>query len=330
MNKNYFIELLNKYLKGEASEEEYVLLINHYNLFDLEPDILDSIAPNKKLEIKDEMQHKILNVISSKDRKVKNINTGKHKGLLLSLAAILLVIFSIALVLFNKTSLQQKSNIHRLSDIKENRLIQLPDGSTVIVSPGSRLNYPSSFEGLSKREVYLDGQAYFDIKHNSKKPFIIHTGKLKTTVLGTAFEINAWADDPNIRVTVSRGKVKVEDQFNKTIGLITPNEQIVYEKVSENVVQKVVNAPEYIAWKEQDLLLSDVTVAEASKILEERFRVKITITDDLIKSKRFTTTYQKGVAIEKILNSIAEFNDAEYKYDKNKAEIVISSRLEKD
>lgn len=329
MNRNYFIDLLNKYVKGEASVEECDLLIKHYNLFDLEPDILDSLTQNQKFEIKDEMQHKILNAISLVDVNAKSTQGGNQKRLFISLAAILIVFLCAGILFFNKTSVKQKISVAKMSAVMENRLIQLPDGSTVIVSPGSKLNYPSSFDGLSKREVYLNGQAYFDIKHNRQKPFIIYTDKLKTTVLGTAFEINAWAEDSNIRVTVSRGKVKVENQFNKTIGIITPNEQIIYDKISENVVQKIVNTPEYLEWKEYDLLLSDVTVAEASKLLEERFKVKIIITDDQIKSKRFTTTYQKGVAIEKILNSIAVFNDAEYTYDQKKAEVIIKTRSEK-
>lgn len=329
MNKKYFIDLLNKYLKGEASEEECDLLISHYNLFESEPDILDTLTQNQKVGIKDEMQCEILNTISLKDKKTRNVQDGRQNLWWISLAAVLIIILSVGVILFNKSSVQQKKNILRFSSIKENRLIQLPDGSTVIISPGSKLNYPSTFDGLSKREVYLDGHAYFDIKHNSQKPFIIYSDKLKTTVLGTAFEINAWAHDPKIRVTVSRGKVKVEDQFNNTIGVITPNEQINYDKVSENVVRKIVNAPEYLEWKEQDLLLSDVTLAEASKLLEERFKVKIIITDDQIKSKRFSTTYQKGKEIEKILNSIAEFNDAEYTYDKKKAEVIISPKTEK-
>ena len=330
MNKKYFIDLLNKYLKGEASKEESDLLISHYNLFESEPDILNSLTENQKTEIKDEILNTIFDEISLRDKKANAIQTGRQKLLLVSLAAVLIIILSVGITFFNRIPIEQKNNISRLSEVKENRLIQLPDGSTVIISPGSKLNYPSSFDGLSNREVYLDGQAYFDIKHNRQKPFIIHTGKLKTTVLGTAFEINAWAGEPDVRVTVSRGKVKVEDQFNKTIGIITPNEQITYDKLNENVVQKVVNTPEFLEWKEQDLLLSDVTVAEASILLEERFKVKIIITDDWIKSKRFTTTYQKGVAIEKILNSIAEFNDAEYTYDQQKAEVIIRSRIEKD
>ncbi len=328
MDKKYFIELLNKYLKQEATEEECDFLLSHYNLFDQEPKILDSLTNEKRLELKSEIDYNIRNIISTENNLIKNNHSLSRKIWIsiASAAAILFIVFAGDLYFTDQKHLNKSSVISRFSRVKENRLIQLPDGSTVIVSPGSKLNYPSSFDGLAKREVYLDGQAYFDVKHNPSKPFIIYTGKLKTVVLGTAFEINAWSDESDIRVTVSRGKVKIQDENNRVLKIISPNQQITYNTLNENIIQKEVNLPEYLAWKDHDLLLSDVTISEASALLEDRFQVKILIGDDHLKSKRFTTTVLKEERIETILNSIAEFNDAKYTYDIDKSEVVISSK----
>jgi transmembrane sensor len=328
MDKKHFIELLNKYLKQEASEEECDFLLKHYNLFDQDPNISNSLTMDQNLELKSEIDTNIRDIISAEAIRIKNKYSISLKIwiTIISVAAILFIVFAGDLYFVDQKHLNKNSVISKFSRIKENRLIQLPDGSTVIVSPGTKLNYSSSFDGLAKREVYLDGLAFFDVKHNPLKPFIIHTGKLKTIVLGTAFEINAWSDKSEIRVTVSRGKVKVEDENNRILSIITPNQQITYNKSNENIIQKVVNVPEYLAWKDYDLLLNDVTISEASELLEDRFQVKILIGDDHIKSKRFTTTVLKGEKIEQILNSIAEFNDAKYTYDIDKAEVIISSK----
>jgi len=328
MDKEYFLQLLNKYLRQEASGEECELLLRHYNLFDLEPEILNTLTKDQKSELKNEIDNNIRNIISSETSRVKEKRSFRRKIWIyvISVAAVMFIVLAGDLYFIDHKHLNKNSVISRFSGVRENRLIQLPDGSTVIVSHGSKLNYPSSFDGLSNREVYLDGQAYFDVKHNSLKPFIIHTGKLKTTVLGTAFEINAWSDEPDVRVTVSRGKVKVEDQNNRTISVITPNQQITYDKTNKNIIQKVVNVPEYLEWKDHDLLLSNVTISEAAELLEKRFQVKILIADEQIKSKRFTTTVLKGERIEQILNSIAEFNDAKFTYDVEKSEVIISSK----
>lgn len=328
MDKKHFIDLLNKYLKQEATKEECDFLLSHYNLFDHEPKIWDSLTDEKKLELKSEIDYNIRNIISTETNLIKNNRSFNRKIWIsiASIAAILFIVFAGDLYFTDQKHFNKSSVISRFSRVKENRLIQLPDGSTVIVSPGSKLNYPSSFDGLTKREVYLDGQAYFDVKHNPSKPFIIYTGKLKTVVLGTAFEINAWSDESDIRVTVSRGKVKVQDRNNRILRIISPNQQITYNTLNENIIHKVVNLPEYLAWKDHDLILSDVTISEASALLEDRFQVKILIGDDHLKSKRFTTTVLKGEKIETILNSITEFNDAKFTYDIDKSEVVISSK----
>jgi len=328
MDKEYFLQLLNKYLQQEASAEECELLLRHYNLFDMEPEILNALSKDQKLELKNEIKNNINNIISSEADNFKKKRSFRHKIWIsvISAAAIILIVLAGDLYFIDQKHPNKNSVISRFSGVRENRLIQLPDGSTVIVSHGSKLNYPSSFDGMANREVYLDGQAYFDVKHNSLKPFIIHTGKLKTTVLGTAFEINAWSDKPDVRVTVSRGKVKIEDQNNRTISVITLNQQITYDKINKNIIQKAVNAPDYLEWMDHDLLLSNVTIAEAAELLEKRFQIKILIADEQIKSKRFTTTVLKGERIEQILNSIAEFNDAKFTYNVEKSEVIISAK----
>jgi ferric-dicitrate binding protein FerR (iron transport regulator) len=328
MNKKYFSELLEKYLKHEASEEECELLIKHYNLFESEPDVFDSLTRNQKDDIRNEVESRIWDDILADEISLKEISSSNYKRLfsIVSVAALLVLVISFGTHYFQTEPAKQNHVISRLTDVKQNRLIQLPDGSTVILRPGARLNYPSSFDGLAQREVYLDGQAYFDIKHNSLKQFIIHTGKLKTIVLGTAFEINAWSEGSSIQVTVSRGKVRVEDQNKRTLGVITPNQQITFDKTNRNIVQKVVNAPEYLEWMEQDLLLSDVTVAEAARLLESRYKVEILINDDSIRSKRFTTIVRKGETLEQILKSISEFNEAVYQSSDDGKSINIRSK----
>jgi ferric-dicitrate binding protein FerR (iron transport regulator) len=195
----------------------------------------------------------------------------------------------------------------------------------VILSAGSKLNYPSSFDGLKKREVFLDGQAFFDIKHNASRPFIVYTGKLKTEVLGTAFNIKAIPGEADITVTVTRGKVKVMDQ-DKMLGIITPDQQITYSKEKVGAVTKRVNSDSLFNWKEQDLRCNDLTIAEAAELLEKRYNVKITISDQSITSQRFTTTFGKNDSFEQVLKSICVFNGLSYKYNKDNATVVISQK----
>ncbi|MHB1178190.1 MAG: FecR family protein [Daejeonella sp.] len=325
MDKHYFLELLHKYLKDEATNEEHQFLLSYYNLFQSEPDVLALLSQEKKEELKSQMHTTIWQNISRGEQLDENVKPIKRWSVrMIAAAAILLATCTIGIFFLRNEPAKNQTVAAHINQQKINRLVRLPDGSTVIVSSGSKLNYPSSFDGLARREVYLEGQAFFDIKHNASKPFIVHTGRLETTVLGTAFNIKAFPVDIDITVTVIRGKVKVSDQ-NKTLGIILPHQQIACNKQKANSTLKTVDTDTYLDWKAQDLLFDDVTVAEAAELLEERFDVNITFSDQLIKSNRFTTTFLKGESLEQVLTSICEFNGVVYQYDKVKATVSISN-----
>lgn len=322
MEKSYFKELLRKYLQGNATATECRFLISYYNLFENEPDIIDLLSGEEKKNLKDQTQLAIWNKIQKHEKKQKNriINL----SLTAAAAAIAFVFCTITLIqVFNEPSVPQQTVTRKVHHHK-NRFIHLPDGSKVILCAGSKLNYPSSFAGLTKREVYLEGQAFFDIQHDASQPFVVHTGKLETTVLGTAFNIKAWPANANITVTVSRGKVKVGNK-NKTMGIISPNQQIIFNKKNAEVNKRNVDASSYLTWKEQDLFFDNLTFEEASELLAERFNVNIFFSNDFVRSKRFTTTFLKDESLEQVLKSICEFNNAAYHYNREEKTVFISN-----
>ena len=239
-------------------------------------------------------------------------------------AAILSVAVCISLITYTpKTSIKNETFTTVLNTQKENTLIHLPDGSTAVLNTGSKLNFSSSFNQAAKREVYLEGEAFFDISHNPSKPFIVHTGSLETTVLGTAFNVKALPVDSQITVIVTRGKVKVSSG-EKLLGMITKGQEVVYHKRNNNCTQKTVAEDLTLSWKKQDVLLDDVTVEDAVKLLEERFNITISFADTAIKNNRFTTVMQKNEGVEEVIKSICEFNAAQYHFNKKTSTIIIS------
>ncbi|MET3502771.1 ferric-dicitrate binding protein FerR (iron transport regulator) [Mucilaginibacter rubeus] len=326
MDKQYFLELLHKYLNNEATDEEQQFLVKYYELFSAEPDIISLLSDEQKKEIKEEINASIWESIDKHtgvDKKIIRLKTWVNK---IAAAAAIIGVCGIGyLFLHNKPVVKppQSYSAHRP---KPNLFLVLPDGSRVILSYGSKLSYASSFDGLAKREVYLTGEAFFDIKHNNLKPFVVHTGKIKTTVLGTAFDVKAVPGDKTITVTVTRGKVKVSNN-NKLLGIIVPNQQITFDRQKSISTQTNINAKNYTIWTaKDDLYFEDVTFGEAAKVLEDRFKVKILFTDQLVSSKHFTSTFNKSANLDQALKSICEFNDAIYSYDKVKTTITISTK----
>lgn len=340
MDKRYFIKLLQKYQLGDITAEEARLIEAYYNLFKDEPDILMLLGADEREKLGKEILTNIWQEVSNREhpevavwfRRKWILRTAIAAAVLTGLLGSIILFYNFSLKKNNKviatafTPFHQKSARETATVLsghqKENRVIFLPDGSKVILSPGSKLNYPSSFDGMNKRAVFLDGQAFFDIKHNVSRPFVVHTGNLETVVLGTAFNIKAIPGEKDITVTVKRGKVRVSNN-NKVLGIINPNQQITYDK--QHIISAVttVSNESYLNWQDKDLFIDNLTISEAARLMEERYKVKIIINDPEVESLRFTTTFPKNERFEQTLNSICLFNNLSYNYNKEKAIVTI-------
>jgi hypothetical protein len=338
MDKHYFIKLLQKYHRGNGSTEERQFLENYYNLFQNEPDVMTRLSEEEKKEMKEHLTDGVWDYISKNEggrTKIRGINTGFTH---VAAAAIIIGILSSIFFVYNSSkkrhsdvAIQQpigKTNVDVNAATallqKKNRVIFLPDGSTVFLSQGSRLNYPSSFDGKKKREVYLQGEGFFDIKHNATRPFVVHTGKVETTVLGTAFNIKAQPEEKDITVTVTRGKVRVSDP-HKTLGIITPQQQIKYNTEKETATLSRVSTCSFLDWKNNDLFIDNLTLAEAAQLLQEQYKIKIIITDASIREQRFTATFPKNEKMEEAIKSISEFNGLSYSINKERSLVTINN-----
>lgn len=202
----------------------------------------------------------------------------------------------------------------------QKRQITLADGSRVWLNTGAELKYPKAFSDAS-REVYLSGEAYFDVQHDATRPFLIHTGKVVTTVLGTAFNIKEDPHGHTIEVTVTNGKVSVENA-GKLLGILTSNQQISLDLVSGKYAEKTVDANMVAAWQSNEMQFDDITFAAAAIQLQQHFHVKITFDNEKLKNCRFSGSTLKGDKLDKILDVITGFNHATWQR-KGAGEIII-------
>lgn len=222
--------------------------------------------------------------------------------------AFIIICSGAAFFYFNNEISPVSPNSTEALDLRQPGFIKLPDGSTVVLNGGSKLEFPESFAG-DTREVTLTGEAYFDITHDPIRPFVVHTGKVRTTVLGTAFNIKAYPEQSDITVTVTRGKVKVSDD-KQVFGIVNPDQQITFNKNREVTEQKAVDSYEVTAWIEKDIYFEDATIDQAVSQLEKRFGVTIILNNSRINDCKFTATFVKGEDIEQILRVLCDFNNA--------------------
>ncbi|RPE05419.1 DUF4974 domain-containing protein [Chitinophaga lutea] len=320
MDTAYFLEILQKYREGTASPEEEQFLLASYEAFESQPDIVALLTDAERERLKSTMHAGIMEQIARHE----GVPARPRRAWLKAAAAAAVLAGGVATILLwpgkEPAAPAITANQQNIQPEHENNFIALPDGSSVLVSAGSRLQYPASFEG-GKREVYLEGKALFTVQQQSSRPFIVHTGALQTTVLGTTFEINAPATG-DITVTVLNGRVQVASETT-TLGVLSANEQMIYNTASRAHQQLQLATPPQPAWQQQDLLFDDVTLRQAAGLLEERFDVHISIPDETLQQQRFTTTFAREESLEQVLKSICDFNHAAYKKDKENNTIII-------
>ncbi len=313
MNGHQITALLDRYLKGETTNEENELLKNwlkehdnaNHQWHDLDHSTKDRWLSGVFSEIKStihQTETKVVPLPQSKRLLWRSIAAA---------AAVLLISFALYM---EWPSLQSRLHPLQLTTLQvpvnQKKEITLADGSRVWLNAGSELKYPKTFNGKI-REVYLSGEAYFDVRHDTGKPFIIHTGTVLTTVLGTAFNIKEDKNKHTVQVTVTRGKVSVANG-SKLLGVIIPNQQISFNTLKAEASQAIIDANEVIAWQQSDLHFEDVSFEDAVTQLEQHFNVKISFSNPKLKTCRFTGTSLKGEELDKILKVMCAFNNATY------------------
>lgn len=169
--------------------------------------------------------------------------------------------------------------------------ITLPDGSTVSLRGGSQLRYPAQFTS-EKREVELEGEAFFEVAKDSARPFTILTDEVMTQVLGTSFLVKSNPEDNIVQVSVVTGKVAFYPQKapEKQI-FLTPNQRGIYAKSSQDVISQEYDNPNLLAWKTHQLIFEDRNLGEVVEELSDYFGKKIRLADEKAASCSLTTSY---------------------------------------
>jgi transmembrane sensor len=205
---------------------------------------------------------------------------------------------------------------------EKRRVLRLPDGSAVTLNRNSRLEYAAAFAGAS-REVYLSGEAFFDIVRVPGKPFLVHTGKVTTRVLGTSFNIRAYPSDKAIEITVAHGKVLVtEEKVNR--GLLTDAQQLRLEPGKDQYAFKKVDVAAVIAWRPQEIHFDDIMLGDAARQIEQRFGRTVRFVNPLLKNCRLTATFYEDDGLDEIMTVICAISQSTWS-DREK-EIIIDGK----
>ena len=178
--------------------------------------------------------------------------------------------------------------------------VVLPDGSIIFLNSGSRIKY--SIDGNKGiREVFLNGEAWFDVVKNRMKPFIVHTSFYDVNVTGTQFNVKAYETDNEVITTLEEGSVIIQstDKFKLVKNVILkPGEQVVLDKDFKELTIKKVNTKWFTSWKDNKLIFVNMNMEEFIVILERKFGVDFEIKDEAILDLHIDCTIKNETIIE--------------------------------
>lgn len=207
------------------------------------------------------------------------------------------------------------------------RRLTLADGTQVWLNAGSALKFPRDFTGKQSREVYLHGEAFFDVSEDKVKPFIVHTSELAIRVLGTAFNVRSYEGDPVVETTLVRGKVSIASASTASLPEITllPNQQALFSKESNTIaLAKAVNTEPYIAWKNGWMIFENKPFSYIKETLERWYNVTLMMEDEKSLTCTFSAKF-KDKTLQQVLEIFSNTESISYRIEGDK--VFIKGKL---
>jgi transmembrane sensor len=243
------------------------------------------------------------------------------------IAAVLIMSILMLPYLYDKLNIPAASKViaytikNATNQTGERMLVKLSDGSSVILAPGSKLRYPTPFQGTT-RSVSLEGEAFFEVSKDAKHPFFVTSGNLVTRVVGTSFTIKAYNGTKEYRVIVNTGKVLVTHKVNsgKQVSTlyvkpitVVPNQQIVYNVAQKSLIKENLVEPLMLsADVSKDVFtFNDTPLSKVISRIEQAYNVNIIYNEKEIGGCPLTASLAEEHLLEK-LDLISKALDVKY------------------
>ena len=353
--------IIVRFLMQEASADDTQLLESWISstpenraYFEQIRDTWNSIELEKELD--DQQIHNDLkNVLdrtspTANDRRLPDYPDKKFpKNWFLKVAAVFILGFIASWLLFNRpaSTLLEESTFNIITTPNgSSTSISLPDGSEIWLNAGSTLKYPQQFS-KNKREVFLEGEAFFNVSKDKKRQFLVVTPDITVKVFGTSFNVKSYPDENTVETTLVEGSISIYNHSTngKELGTeikMEPNQRIVLYKEPENstttlserkkienvparkpklVLSKRIETERFTSWKDGELIFKSEPLEKLASTLERRYNVHIHFMDDGIRQSRFTGTIKKET-IEQVMAAIKLASSIDYKIEEG--EIWIS------
>lgn len=312
LEKEKYTQLINKYLKGSLSPDEVLELKAWLELDKTHTQLLDQAkkswmpeegVDNELDEATREMRYRVQLNQSLENGFSKAITKKRRISInVLRIAAVFIAGVLLTQVL-NRTLLTPDTGVETYCSVDAERgqksKLTLPDGTKVWLNSESKIQF--STEGfLANRVVKLNGEAYFDVHHNDKKPFVVQTNDYDVEVLGTEFNVKAYDDLERTETILVNGKVKIKK--GKKELMLEPGQKAIFE--ANRLSVKATDVETASSWKRNELRYEGISFKELVFSLERWYDVQITISDARLYEVKYSGVFKNDENIVEVLEAL--------------------------
>ncbi|SDP07345.1 FecR family protein [Mucilaginibacter sp. OK268] len=308
-------QLFIKEAQGTLTSAEEQLLDEWYNSFDkTQREMVVFKNADHELQVRQKLLNRIIEAGFPEETPVRSINYRKRLRWF-SAAAIFLMFVTGALVwkYAGNSHLQAETLLSTATGEGKIQKIILTDGTEIWLNAGSKLRYPQQFSA-QHRDVYLEGEAFFDVAHDPSRPFSVHTKGLITHVLGTAFSVTAYKNMPTEAVTVMRGKVSVMHN-RRVLCFITPDKHIEYNTQSGKSTLSDMSSSSAISWKDGKLQFENQNMQDIAGRLGRWYGYAFRFEHKNIQNCHYTASFNNQIPLKQLLKVMKAISLVNYKID---------------
>jgi transmembrane sensor len=311
MSKKELKELIDKHLDGGTTEKEDQNILEFFDTYKANGEAWDmkglGDVENFNQQLYQDIQRKI--DANNQNTTAREITWFK-RSLKYAAAVVLLLGIGVALY-FTQSTEEEPQNITWTSKHTETGkkvTFKLADGSIIKLNSNSTLEFPETFD-LAKREVILSGEAFFDVAKDVSRPFTIRTGNITTTVLGTSFNIHAYQESEEIKISVFTGRVKVENTVNNTaqndsdVVYLNPGRKATYPKGKDQLIVSSFDINEEMAWKDGIIYFKEASESDVIQKLASWYGVEINVENESPEDWGLTASFDNQ-SLDEVLESL--------------------------
>ena len=318
MDKSRLDELIDKYASGKITAEEWEELMEWYRAAEVGVVEWPSDDPNEREQLQQRMLHRLQDQLRPVPKKIFRLRTWH-------VAASLVLLFSSLWIARQYLDTRRPAFITVSNPSGKIRAILLPDSSRVWLNAASSIRYSPAFGKGSdgRREVYLEGEGFFDVMADPGHTFVVHAGSLTTTVLGTSFDVRSFAYEPLASITVIRGKVGVRDSVH-IFDVLTPAKQLQVDTRTGKSTLAVIDTSQVMGWRNGKLQFSGQTLEEIAASLGRWYNIRFIFANPAIGSCRYYLNFENTIPLQQLLAALKETTDLDFREDKPNHTVTIS------